>query len=86
MTPEDENIKVSLGRMCQKLDAMHSDIKDIKEWQRGHDGQGEGTTHGIIDRRLSSHSMWINIFRGMGLLLAALWAWLSSKINWLDQG
>lgn len=74
--------------LSEKLDLIHNDVKDVKkevkEWQQAHDGQGTGTTHDLLDKRLSAHSMWINILKGMGILLTALG--LGNIAAWLTKG
>lgn len=72
-----------LGEISTKLDIILLEIKEIKDWQKGHDGQGEGTTHDLLDKRLSVHSKSINILKGIGYVLSFLG--LGNLVAWATK-
>lgn len=80
---DEKKDATNLGCIVVKLEAMHNDIKEVKQWQHGHDGQGEGTTHDLLDKRLSVHSKSINILKGIGYVLSFLG--LGNLVAWATK-
>ena len=77
MSGDDNNLlrrqaDAVLYEMKGKVDAIHQTMICLKEWTERHAGQGEGTEHGIIDKRLSNHSTKINWIIGVGSGIGAI--------------
>lgn len=71
------NISEAFGKINANLEMIRQDIRDIKEWQYRHDGQGDATTHAAFERRLRASEQFQN--RTTGGLAVAVVVWESFK-------
>ena len=62
---EVKNSKILIGHNTGKLD-------EIKDYMKDHSGEGDATTHGVVDKRLSSHSKSINLIVGAVIGIPAI--------------
>lgn len=77
------SIRESLGAIKAMQESQMTVLTEIRTWQKEHDGQGEGTTHAAIWKRLQAHSDELTrtktlfgvIIAGASALWTALVAW-----------
>ena len=62
----------NLGKMEANVETILESCKKSSEWMEKHSGEGEGTTHDIQNKKISSNSKKLNWILGIGSLGAFL--------------
>ena len=63
------------GKVCSNETEIRTSaekLTNIEGWCQKHSGEGDATTHGVVDKRLSSHSKSINLIVGAVIGIPAI--------------
>ena len=64
-----DEFKTTITKVHERQKHIIDGQNKMVDWCEKHSGEGDATTHGLVDKRLSSHSRKLNIITGIGALL-----------------